>query len=150
MSCTHVNGRWAHVGSGDPHTTIPTKPSLDRPPVVLWPRFGNLDASLVPAPKQRNTEGEREAIKSGKSAEEIWPNEPNKAAQKDTDARWTIKIGVKVRHRDDGTPLPMIALPVFGYKVTYQHRPAFRLHPGDGGDVCLGRRWEAASSRREH
>lgn len=52
-----------------------------------------VDASLVPAPKQRNTEGEREAMKSGKSAEEIWPNEPNKAAQKDTDARWTLKVG---------------------------------------------------------
>lgn len=75
-----------------------------------------VDASLVPAPKQRNTEGEREAIKSGKSAKEIWPDEPNKAAQKDTDARWTLKIGGKVRHREDGTPLPMIALPVFGYK----------------------------------
>ena len=75
-----------------------------------------VDATLVPAPKQRNTEGEREAIKSGKSAKDIWPNEPNKAVQKDTDARWTLKIGGKVRHRADGTPLPMIALPVFGYK----------------------------------
>lgn len=75
-----------------------------------------VDASLVPAPKQRNTEGEREAIKSGKSAKDIWPNEPNKAAQKDTDARWTLKVGGKVRYREDGTPLPMIALPVFGYK----------------------------------
>lgn len=75
-----------------------------------------VDASLVPAPKQRNTEGEREAIKSGMSAKDIWPDEPNKAAQKDTDARWTLKIGGKVRHREDGTPLPMIALPVFGYK----------------------------------
>ena len=75
-----------------------------------------VDASLVPAPKQRNTEGERDAIKSGMSATEIWPDEPNKAAQKDTDARWTLKIGGKVRYRADGTPLPMIALPVFGYK----------------------------------
>lgn len=75
-----------------------------------------VDASLVPAPRQRNTEGEREAIKSGKSARDIWPDEPNKAAQKDTDARWTIKVGGKVRYRADGTPLPMIALPVFGYK----------------------------------
>lgn len=75
-----------------------------------------VDASLVPAPRQRNTEGEREAIKSGKSAGDIWPDEPNKAAQKDTDARWTLKVGGKVRYRADGTPLPMIALPVFGYK----------------------------------
>ncbi len=75
-----------------------------------------VDASLVPAPKQRNTDAEKEAIKAGKTAGEIWPNEPNKAAQKDTDARWTLKIGGKIRHRPDGTPLPQIALPVFGYK----------------------------------
>lgn len=75
-----------------------------------------VDASLVPAPKQRNTEDEKAAIKAGKSAGEIWPDEPNKAAQKDTNARWTLKIGGKVRYRPDGTPLPMIAVPVFGYK----------------------------------
>ena len=49
-------------------------------------------------------------------ARDIWPDEPNKAAQKDTDARWTLKVGGKVRYRADGTPLPMSALPVFGYK----------------------------------
>ncbi len=75
-----------------------------------------VDASLVPAPKQRNTDAEKEAIKAGKTASEIWPDEPNKAAQKDTNARWTLKIGGKIRYRPDGTPLPMIALPVFGYK----------------------------------
>jgi IS5 family transposase len=75
-----------------------------------------VDASLVPAPKQRNTEAEKEAIKAGKSAGEIWPDEPNKAVQKDVDARWTLKIGGKVRYRPDGTPLPMIAIPTFGYK----------------------------------
>lgn len=75
-----------------------------------------VDASLVPAPKQRNTDGEKAAIKAGKSAREIWPDEPNKAAQKDTNARWTLKVGGKVRYRPDGTPLPMIAVPVFGYK----------------------------------
>ena len=75
-----------------------------------------VDASLVPAPKQRNTDGEQQAIKAGQTAQEIWPDEPAKAAQKDTDARWTLKIGGKVRYRQDGTPLPMIAIPVFGYK----------------------------------
>ena len=77
---------------------------------LSWMQF------LVPAPKQRNTEGEKTAIKASKSAKEIWPDEPNKAAQKDTNARWTLKIGGKVRYRPDGTPLPMIAVPVFGYK----------------------------------
>lgn len=75
-----------------------------------------VDASLVPAPKQRNTEGEREAIKAGKTAAEIWPDQPAKAAQKDTSARWTLKIGGKIRYRADGMPLPQIAQPVFGYK----------------------------------
>jgi guanyl-specific ribonuclease Sa len=70
----------------------------------------------VPAPKQRNTEDEKAAIKAGKSAADIWPDKPNKAAQKDTQARWTLKIGGKIRYRPDGTPLPQIALPVFGYK----------------------------------
>lgn len=40
----------------------------------------------------------------------------HKAAQKDVDARWTLKIGGKIRYRPDGTPLPQIALPVFGYR----------------------------------
>ena len=70
----------------------------------------------MPAPKQSNTEGEKEAIKAGKTADEIWPDEPNKAAQKDVDARWTLKIGGKIQYRPDDTPLPQIALPVFGYK----------------------------------
>ena len=75
-----------------------------------------VDASLVPAPKQRNSDGEKEAIKDGKTAAEIWPDHPAKAAQKDVDARWTLKIGSKVRYKPDGTPLPQIATPVFGYK----------------------------------
>jgi hypothetical protein len=36
-----------------------------------------VDASLVPAPKQRNTEPEKAAIKAGKSADEIWPDAPD-------------------------------------------------------------------------
>lgn len=75
-----------------------------------------VDATLVPAPKQRNTEAEKAAIKKGRSAKQIWRGNPSKAHQKDVDARWTLKIGGKVRHRPDGTPLPQIATPVFGYK----------------------------------
>lgn len=48
--------------------------------------------TLVAAPKQRNTAAEKDAINSGKSAAEIWPDQPAKAAQKDTDARWTLKF----------------------------------------------------------
>ena len=66
-----------------------------------------IDASLIPAPKQRNTNTEKEAIKAGKSAAEIWSDQPNKAYQKDTDARWTIKIGA----RGASSPMEPFSLP---------------------------------------
>lgn len=47
-------------------------------------------ATLVAAPKQRKTAPEKDAIKAGMSAAEICPNQPAKAAQKDTDACWTL------------------------------------------------------------
>ena len=57
------------------------------------PRSGQIvDASLVAALRQRNTEDEKAAIKAGKSARKIcWPEEPAKVVQKDTNARWTVK-----------------------------------------------------------
>ena len=63
-----------------------------------------VDATLVPVPRQRNTDVEKEAVKVGKSAKEIWLDHPNKAAQKDTSALWTLKAGEKVCCRPDGTP----------------------------------------------
>jgi len=74
-----------------------------------------VDATLVAAPKQRNTAAEKAGIKEGKSALEIWPSEPAKAAQKDTDARWTLKFA-KARALPDGRPGIDIAIPSFGYK----------------------------------
>lgn len=75
-----------------------------------------VDASLVAAPRQRNTAAEKAQIKAGRKAREIWKDEPNKAAQKDTDARWTVKIG---RPRDPEAPrsVPELAIAVFGYKT---------------------------------
>lgn len=74
-----------------------------------------VDATLVAAPKQRNTADEKAAIKAGKTAGEIWPDEPARAAQKDTDARWTLKFA-KARPTPDGKPGIDIAIPSFGYK----------------------------------
>nr|WP_232469140.1 hypothetical protein [Croceicoccus marinus] len=74
-----------------------------------------VDASLVPAPKPGNTESEREAIKSGKSAKDIGPDEPNKAARR-TSCALDAQDWRESRYRADGTPLPMIVLPVFGNK----------------------------------
>ena len=74
-----------------------------------------VDATLVAAPKQRNTQAEKDAIKAGKTAGEVWPDEPAKAAQKDTDARWTVKFA-KARTAAGGKPQIDIAIPSFGYK----------------------------------
>ncbi|MDR7260281.1 IS5 family transposase [Sphingomonas sp. BE270] len=83
-----------------------------------------VDATLVAAPKQRNTQAEKEAIKAGKSACEIWPDEPARTAQKDTDARWTLKFA-KAKPTADGKPGIDIAIPSFGYKSSISICRAF-------------------------
>ena len=75
-----------------------------------------VDATLVSAPKQRNTDDEKAAIKAGRSAAEIWPDKPAKAAQKDTQARWTVKTGRRKTSTGAQRRMPDIAIPVFGYK----------------------------------
>ena len=52
-----------------------------------------IDASFVEVPRQRNTKDENKQIKKGEIPESLSSN-PNKLAQKDTDARWTQKGGV--------------------------------------------------------
>jgi IS5 family transposase len=83
-----------------------------------------VDATLVAAPKQRNTQAEKDAIKDGKTAGEIWPDEPARAVQKDTDARWTVKFA-KARPTPDGRPGIDIAIPSFGYKSSVSICRAF-------------------------
>lgn len=63
-----------------------------------------IDASLVPAPKQRNTDDERQAIKDGNRRRRSGPMTRPRQHKR-----------TQVRYKD-GKPLPMIALPVFGYK----------------------------------
>ncbi len=50
-----------------------------------------IDAAIVAAPKQRNTEGEKRDIKEGRIPP-AWADKPAKLRQKDRDARWTVKI----------------------------------------------------------
>lgn len=74
-----------------------------------------IDASLVAAPKQRNTDDEKRAIKEGRVPED-WKARPGKLRQKDRDARWTVKFS-KAKERPDGTRPPVdIAIPTFGYQ----------------------------------
>ncbi len=88
-----------------------------------------VDASLIAAPKQRNNDDEKDAIKAGKSADEIWPDEQNKARQKDVNSRlswfarkplsakgWTVKQGKAPAPGPDGKTPPAISIPVFGHK----------------------------------
>lgn len=75
-----------------------------------------VDATLLRAPKQRNTEDEKAAIKAGKPVKQMLRGRLIRAHQKNVDGRWTVKIGGKFRYRHDGTPLPHIAMPMFAYK----------------------------------
>ncbi len=73
-----------------------------------------VDATIVAAPKQRNTQAEKTAIKEGRIPED-WKAKPAKLAQKDRDARWTVKY-TKAKPREDGAKMVDIAIPSFGYK----------------------------------
>ena len=53
-----------------------------------------VDASIVAAPRQRMTDEEREIVKGGGIPPD-WQAKPRKLAQKDRDARWTLKRGRK-------------------------------------------------------
>jgi hypothetical protein len=71
-----------------------------------------VDATIVAAPKQRNTEAERAAIKAGQ-VPEGWAEKPAKLRQKDRDARWTVKFS-EAKPREDGAPQVDLAVPAFG------------------------------------
>ena len=73
-----------------------------------------VDASLVSAPRQRNTEAEKAEIKAGRVPSE-WKDKPAKLRRKDRDARWT-PVFDKARLRPDGTKHADVAIPVFGCK----------------------------------
>ena len=74
-----------------------------------------VDATIVAAPRQRNTEDEKKAIKENHIPEH-WKGKPKKLAQKDRDARWTLKRAKARPVEDGGKQKVEIAIPVFGYK----------------------------------
>jgi IS5 family transposase len=57
-----------------------------------------VDASIVAAPKQRNTKAEKQALREGRVPED-WQDKPAKLSQKDRDARWTVKM-TKAKRRE--------------------------------------------------
>jgi transposase, IS5 family len=95
-----------------------------------------IDATIVAAPKQRNTDGEKRDIKEGRIPAE-WANKPAKLRQKDRDARWTVKY-TKAKPDADGMPRIDLAIPAFGYK---NHIGIDRRHG-------LIRRWTVTDAAR--
>jgi transposase, IS5 family len=73
-----------------------------------------IDAAIVAAPKQRNTDEEKKAIKQDRIPDG-WKDKPAKLRQKDRDARWTIKY-TKAKSEESGAPKVDLAIPAFGYK----------------------------------
>jgi transposase, IS5 family len=73
-----------------------------------------IDAAIVAAPKQRNTDEEKKAIKQDRIPDG-WKDKTAKLRQKDRDARWTIKY-TKAKPEVRGAPRVDLAIPAFGYK----------------------------------
>jgi IS5 family transposase len=95
-----------------------------------------IDATIVAAPKQRNTEAEKKEIKAGRIPED-WKRKPAKLRQKDRDARWTVKYS-KAKPSADGAKRVDLAIPAFGYK---NHIGIDRVHG-------LIRTWTATDASR--
>jgi transposase, IS5 family len=78
-----------------------------------------VDATIVSAPKQHNTDEEKRAIKAGEVPQE-WQDKPAKLAQKDRDARWTVKYSKAKKPVDTPSSTAAkqhdIAIPLFGFK----------------------------------
>jgi IS5 family transposase len=129
-----------------------TRASIDGKPAieVLFKRFDTaltkagflamggqiIGATIIAAPKQRNTEAEKKEIKAGRIPED-WQRKPAKLRQKDRDARWTVKYA-KAKPSDDGAKRADLAIPAFGYKN----------HIGIGRAHGLIRTWTATDASR--
>ena len=80
-----------------------------------------VDATFVDAPRQRNTREENKTIKEDKIPEEWTENTPkaaHKLAQKDTDARWTVKGGEKHYGYKNHTKVDADSKIITDYSVT--------------------------------
>ncbi|MEM7499613.1 MAG: transposase [Pseudomonadota bacterium] len=73
-----------------------------------------VDASIIAAPCQCMTDEEKAFVKGG-GIPDAWCATPTRLAQKDRDARWTLKRWRR-KNRPDGSAILEIATPVFGYK----------------------------------
>ncbi|WP_264779051.1 transposase, partial [Gluconobacter sphaericus] len=85
-----------------------------------------LDATLVAAPKQRNTNDEKTNLREGRIPQD-WQDKPAKLSHKDRHARWTLKFTKAKRQEDGSMPATDLAIPFFGYKSHISIDRKFRL-----------------------
>lgn len=103
-----------------------------------------VDATIVAAPKQRNSDAEKADIKAGKVPEE-WKGKPAKLRQKDRDARWTVKFSKAKANEEGKIKQRDIAVPAFGYK---NHASIDRRHGFiRGWTVTSASAWDGAQLR---
>ena len=90
-----------------------------------------VDATPVSAPRQRMSGQEKERTKTGESASDIRPDDPAKAARKDTNARWTVKYSKagKTQRRQGGCRSRRYPGSPFRGQEPYLHRPQIALCP---------------------
>lgn len=114
---------------------------------AIWPRpfdFAQdqiVDASIIAAPCQRMSDEARAIVKDG-GIPENWAAQPARLAQKDRDARWTLKRGRR-KKGPDGKLMAEIATPIFGYKshIGIDQHHGFILV----GQRCRPLRWPGAA-----
>jgi transposase, IS5 family len=107
-----------------------------------------IDASILAAPKQRNTDGEKRDIKEGRIPPQ-WAAKPAKLRQKDRDARWTVKY-TKAKPGEDGLPRVRSRNPGLLVQKPYRHRPPASPDPPLAGHRCGAPRWGATARVDRH
>jgi hypothetical protein len=109
-----------------------------------------VDATMIQAPRQHNSQDEKAAIKAGEIPE-AWKDNSAKRAQKDRDARWTVKYSKAKQPTQTPTSAATkqhdIAIPLFGYKT--MPGSTGRMGRREMAGLCgLSRRGEICPLRR--
>ena len=113
-----------------------------------------VDASIIAAPRQRNTEAEKTAIKEGRIPED-WAAQPEQAGPKGSGREVDAEARQGETRSEDGITKPRveIAIPVFGYKnhvsIDRAHGFVRRFTVTDAASL----RWRAAhepARQRQH
>ena len=99
--------------------------------------------ALIAAPRQHLTDEEKALIKEGKSADEIWPDDPAKAEQNDIDARWTMKRG-SLKRSEAGEA--RVAAPAQNLKPVYEFTAS--NHAGIDRTFGFIRKWVVTHAAR--